>query len=205
MTETDEGRRAVKRRATRTALVTTARALTARHGVNGFTVEQLCEQVGVSRRTFFNYFPTKDEAILGTPADELPEAAVAAFVAGGGDEPFSADLAGDYVRLVAASLEEVALTHEEHVALHRALIAEPRLLDRLLERGRAAEERVRELVARREGLEPDDARVRVATTLLVALGQAVAMRFFASTAAGSFLDEAAPDLQALRDLRLTAP
>lgn len=201
----DDGLRAAKRRATRRALVDGARALTARHGVHGFTVEQLCEQVGVSRRTFFNYFPTKDDAILGTPADELPDDAVATFVAGGTGEPFGGDLAGDYVELLAASLEDVALTREEHAALHRALQAEPRLLEQLMERGRAAEARLRDLVAAREGVPADDPRVRVATTLLQALGQAVGMRFFSSATATSFRDEAAPDLQALRDLRLTSP
>lgn len=204
MTETiEEGRRDAKRRATRTSLVNAARTLTARHGVHGFTVEQLCDQVGVSRRTFFNYFGTKDEAILGAPADELPAEAVAAFLAGGGDEPFSGDLAGDYVELLAAAHEGAALTREEHAALHRALMAEPRLLDQLMERGRAMEERLAALVAEREGLPADDPRARVATTLLGALGQAVAMRFFSTETATSLRDEAAPDLQALRDLRLT--
>ncbi|WP_019144176.1 TetR/AcrR family transcriptional regulator [Aeromicrobium massiliense] len=204
MTRTiEESRRDAKRRVTRASLVNAARALTARHGVHGFTVEQLCEQVGVSRRTFFNYFPTKDEAILGTPADELPADAVAAFLAGGGDEPFSADLAGDYVELLAAAHEGAALTREEHVALHRALIAEPRLLDRLMERGRAMEQRLATLVAEREGVDASDPRARVASTLLGALGQSVAMRFFSSETATSFRDEAAPDLQALRDLHLT--
>lgn len=199
----EESRRDAKRRATRASLVNAARALTARHGVHGFTVEQLCEQVGVSRRTFFNYFPTKDEAILGAPADELPADAVAAFLAGGAPEPFSGDLAGDYVELLAAAHEGAALTREEHVALHRALIAEPRLLDRLMERGRAMEQRLAALVAEREGVDASDPRARVAATLLGALGQSVAMRFFSSETATSLRDEAAPDLQALRDLHLT--
>lgn len=204
MTRTiEESRRDAKRRVTRASLVNAARALTARHGVHGFTVEQLCEQVGVSRRTFFNYFPTKDEAILGTPADELPADAVAAFLAGGSAQPFSGDLAGDYVELLAAAHEGAALTREEHVALHRALIAEPRLLDRLMERGRAMEQRLAALVAEREGVDASDPRARVASTLLGALGQSVAMRFFSSETATSFRDEAAPDLRALRDLHLT--
>ncbi len=204
MTERTEGRRAEKRRRTRTALVNAARTLTARHGLQGFTVEQVCAEVGVSRRTFFNYFPTKDDAILGAPAEEMPEAAVAAFVAGGGPEPFTGDLAADYARLLAASLEHVTLTREEHVALHRALLTEPRLLDQLMERGRAIEDRMAALVAEREGVPVDDARVRVACTLLIALGQSAATRYFTTPEAASLDEVLAPDLQALRGLSLTS-
>ena len=37
------------------------------HGLDGFTMEQLAERVGVSRRTLFYYFPAKDDAVLGGP------------------------------------------------------------------------------------------------------------------------------------------
>ena len=60
-----------------------ARVLTAEEGLNGFTIEQLCEDVGVSRRTFFNYFPSKEDAIIGHLLDEFPADAIAEFLAGG--------------------------------------------------------------------------------------------------------------------------
>ncbi|WP_449372113.1 TetR/AcrR family transcriptional regulator [Arthrobacter psychrolactophilus] len=46
-----QGLRARKREATRSAITAAARRLTSQNGLNGFTIEQLCEQVGVSRRT----------------------------------------------------------------------------------------------------------------------------------------------------------
>ncbi|MDD0857104.1 TetR family transcriptional regulator [Arthrobacter alpinus] len=77
-----QGLRARKREATRSAITARARALTAQDGLNGFTIEQLCEDVGVSRRTFFNYFPSKEDAIIGHLLDEFPAGAMAEFLAG---------------------------------------------------------------------------------------------------------------------------
>ncbi|MGP4991561.1 TetR/AcrR family transcriptional regulator, partial [Glutamicibacter ardleyensis] len=39
---------------TRLSITQHARELTAEHGFAGFTVDQLCAGVGISRRTFFN-------------------------------------------------------------------------------------------------------------------------------------------------------
>ena len=35
-------------------------------GLAAATVEAITERAGVSRRTFFNYYPTKEDALLGT-------------------------------------------------------------------------------------------------------------------------------------------
>ncbi|MGC0239677.1 hypothetical protein [Arthrobacter sp. SD76] len=32
----------------------------------------MCEAAGISRRTFFNYFPTKEDAIIGHAEDDIP-------------------------------------------------------------------------------------------------------------------------------------
>ena len=55
-----------------------------RRGLNGYTVEEVCERGGISRRTFFNYFPTKEDAIIGHADDELPAGVVEDFIGGGG-------------------------------------------------------------------------------------------------------------------------
>ncbi|MEK6309656.1 MULTISPECIES: TetR family transcriptional regulator [Curtobacterium] len=57
---TTERTRALRRR-----MIVEARRATVEHGLHGFTIEQLCETVGVSRRTFFNHFASKDDAVLG--------------------------------------------------------------------------------------------------------------------------------------------
>lgn len=49
----------------RRAIAAAARELAMAHGVDGFTVEEAAERAGVSARTFFNYFGSKEEAIIG--------------------------------------------------------------------------------------------------------------------------------------------
>lgn len=61
------------------------------------TVEAIAEAAGISKRTFFNYFATKEDAMLGTQPPTLPNEAVAAFRADGGG-----DLFGRTVRLLVA-------------------------------------------------------------------------------------------------------
>src|SRR5258707_8029297 len=86
-------RRTERMAATASRLTTLSRRLTAERGLNGFTIEELCDEVGVSRRTFFNYFPSKEEAVVRV--DQTHEAGrhPAAFLGPGscGWPPVAAD------------------------------------------------------------------------------------------------------------------
>ena len=59
------GLRERKRRATRDAIERAAIALVSERGYDNVTVAPLCELSCVSQGTFFNYFRTKDAAIVG--------------------------------------------------------------------------------------------------------------------------------------------
>src|SRR6478609_11539533 len=62
--ETGLGRRDLKKQQTRDALAAAALRLAADRGLDQITVEEISATAGVSPRTFFNYFATKDDAVL---------------------------------------------------------------------------------------------------------------------------------------------
>lgn len=60
-----EGLRARKQRLTRDAIHRAAVELALAHGLDGATVAEISARVDISPRTFFNYYPTKEDAIVG--------------------------------------------------------------------------------------------------------------------------------------------
>jgi AcrR family transcriptional regulator len=81
---TGEGEQTLRQRrtaATALNIETHAVALALEHGLDHVTVEMICEASEVSARTFFNYFGTKDNAILGKFAPEVDEQKAREFIA----------------------------------------------------------------------------------------------------------------------------
>ncbi len=67
-----QGRREHKKDAVRRALRSAALRLVEERGLHEATVEDITEAAGVSKRTFFNYFSCKEDALVG-PGRELGE------------------------------------------------------------------------------------------------------------------------------------
>lgn len=61
----------------------TAIRLAIAEGLNNITTETIAREAGISTRTFFNYYPYKEAAIMGPPPD-YPAEAAERFVAGRG-------------------------------------------------------------------------------------------------------------------------
>ena len=151
--ERTPGLREKKKAETRRQLTSTARRLALRDGLDAVTVEQICAEVGVSVRTFFNYFESKERAVLG---DEPPVGTAAArseFLAGGP----SGDLLTDILTLLDPSAIFAQEGREGLLLAMQLAQREPRLLAVLLSRQVAQEQEVAALVAARQGKDAPDA------------------------------------------------
>ncbi|CAN5287276.1 hypothetical protein BH09ACT1_BH09ACT1_10110 [soil metagenome] len=150
-----------KRRRIRGELTSAARRFTAERGLSGFTVQELSDMVGISRRTFFNYFPSKEDAVLGLGMG-ADEALTAEFMAAGASTSRSA-LIDDLAEFGIAHFTYVGLTRTEVEEFLAAIRREPSLLTTLLDFDQAQTRRFVEMVATRERMsDPTEAMVAVA-------------------------------------------
>ena len=120
------GLRERKKLATRTALHEAALRLVAERGLDAVSVDDIAERADVSPRTFFNYFSSKDDAVLGLDP-EAPARQAAAFLARpAGETPVQA------LRAVARSQAAEMATDTELWPLRLKVIdSTPALLARL--------------------------------------------------------------------------
>lgn len=158
------GHREAKRHATTKQITSSARLLAEEHGLEGFTMDDLAARAGVSRRTLFNYFPSKIDACLGTHPELDPEL-LKEFYSGG---PHG-DLISDLGVLAGALLEAKDMTRADAAQAQRMLMASPRLMLAAHERFTQMTEAFVEEIRTREGAKFDETRARVAIRMLAAL------------------------------------
>lgn len=143
-----EGLRERKKRERQRALRRAAIELTLEKGFSTITIEDICERCGVSRRTFFNYFASKEEALLGradTVFDDEDEPAIAVFEAGGP----TGRLLEDLERLLAGIVRTRLSHREERHQYHQILKQEPALMQAQMSRMGENERLFREMIQRR--------------------------------------------------------
>ncbi|WP_223359896.1 TetR family transcriptional regulator [Leifsonia sp. ZF2019] len=153
------GLRERKRIATRRAIQLAALTLTSERGYDGVTVDEISHAANVSPRTFFNYFPSKEAAIIGE-LPELPgEDDVERFVAAGPEEPIlhgmtllliAAIDGGDLGEAAQSAPGEAAATLQEMHTLRRALLKDnPELFAQRMASMHTFEEALSAVVQRR--------------------------------------------------------
>jgi len=93
-TPSDElGLRERKRLATRREIQRAVLTLCTERGIDKITVEEISRWADISPRTFFNYFASKDAALVGDELELACEGDVERFVAGGPHGDIMTDLA----------------------------------------------------------------------------------------------------------------
>ncbi len=175
------GLRERKRAATRSALVDAARALCAERGFSHWTVEELCQEVGISRRTFFNYFPSKEAAFLGEAEQGIPADLAERFVARGTQAAagrLSPGLVDDMADLVCTLVEASPLTRVGFDQMMAAIERDPKVLPLMRHAIERRDVALRTLLAQREGIDPEDPRAQIATAVLSAIAHRTLAEFF---------------------------
>ncbi|WP_158609469.1 TetR/AcrR family transcriptional regulator [Cellulomonas triticagri] len=195
-----EGLRARKKRARLEAFVDATHRLAGEHGLENVTVEAICAEVGVSVRTFFNYFDAKDDAVLGLAHWRLDTAASEEFATGGP----TGDLLPDMQVLVGAVLDNPPLGKERMARGFEVAKAHPDLLLRAYTHVQGLHDEVESLVRRRLGPDRDDAAVLMVGALLILLSHAAFHRWDATGGEGDVraqLPSVVGELQALLGAR----
>jgi AcrR family transcriptional regulator len=97
-------------------------------------VQEVCGRADISRRTFFNYFPTKEDAITGHADDDIPTDVIEEFIERGASSPpgeISPTLFQDLVRLSLRLSEGMSGSEEDTRQLIGVIKKEPQLILRI--------------------------------------------------------------------------
>lgn len=126
-----------------------AAAMALEDGPVAVTIEAIVTRAGVSKRTFFNYFPTKEDAILGTRAPCVPEELLEQF------RTSEADLLTRIVRILTGVMR-TSLGRGASYQMRREIVTRyPELRGRVMQHINDAEKLVDEIL--RERMQADEA------------------------------------------------
>jgi AcrR family transcriptional regulator len=183
------GLRERKKARTREALQEAAMDRFARQGFDGTTVEEIAEACEVSPRTFFRYFPTKEDVLFADAADRRARL-LAVIAERPADEPA-------FVALTAAMRTLTADYRDDRDALvtrSHVVAASPHLQAYKAEHQHGWEEAVVDVLERRARAQHDD--VARGDLMLVAAVTTAALRVALDAWVA---DPSAPDLNVLLD------
>ena len=140
-----------KRRLVRDQLGEAALRLLASQGYEETTVEQIVAAAGVSRRTFFRYFKSKEDVVVESLSD-LGAAVRAELAARPTQEGPEAAVRAAF----GVAVEQLAHEPEKAMPLTRLMFDTPALHRRFLEHQSVLQEELAAVLAQREGLDAEE-------------------------------------------------
>jgi AcrR family transcriptional regulator len=179
------GLRERKKLATKQALAWAAMQLAVERGLENVRVEDITDTVNVSRRTFTNYFSSKEEAIASLNADRAARAAEALA-----ERPAGEPLADSLAAVFAAQHEAAAHGMDrERMGLVQLLASSPALRGEYLKTMAQAEEPLAKVIAERTGADPrNDLYPHVLAAAVMAAVRAATGHWMEGGGAGSLPD-----------------
>jgi AcrR family transcriptional regulator len=145
------GLRERKKRRTRDELETVALRLFEQHGFDAVTVEDIAAEAEVSPRTFFRYYPSKED-VLFADVEQKMGALHAELKSSPSSEPVLETMRR-VIMTLAVDFESVSLSHR-YRTLIQIVERSPHLAPRLLGRMAAQQEEMAAVIAGRRGTEP---------------------------------------------------
>jgi AcrR family transcriptional regulator len=160
MTEQATGLRERKKRATRDALARAALELFVERGYDETTLAEIAEAAGVSTRTIFAYFPSKEDLLFST-LETMSDALAQALA----DRPAGTDaLTALRYFILSSTHEKTELDHK----LGQVIAADPTLSSHQRARIAKLQEVLAAAIADDLGVRPDDLQPQVAAASLTA-------------------------------------
>ncbi|MEV4125199.1 helix-turn-helix domain-containing protein [Nocardia sp. NPDC049707] len=141
------GLREQKKRQTELDLCMAARRLAVERGLDATTVEDIARAVGVSPRTFFNYYETKMAAVVGPISEISTPDLRERFIAGGP----SGVLMDDLTWLFAQGFESESDVREGIALITEIIKSDPRVLAAFIASGARLESMIADLLSARLG------------------------------------------------------
>jgi AcrR family transcriptional regulator len=163
------GLRERKKARTRAVIREQALRLFREQGYQATTVEQIAEAAEVSPSTFFRYFPTKEDVVL---QDDFDPIAAEKFEA---QPPGLHPVAALRVAIHEAFAELPPDQIKQWREVNRLTLAVPELRARTLDEFTRSVSMAAELIAKRQGRDPDDFAVRTVAGAVVGVGLSVMM------------------------------
>ena len=150
-----EGLRARKKRESRAAMHLAALELVAEHGLEQVTVDQIAERAGVSQRSLFNYWGTKEAVVVGIDPNRSSQL-VDALGARPIDEPTRESMRA----LIVTHIEAVASSRAVRHLKRQVLAREPQLTQIVSNRSNDVRRALTEVLAERlsSSVGPESAR-----------------------------------------------
>ncbi|MFS8143782.1 TetR family transcriptional regulator [Rhizobium sp. R635] len=160
-TQSTEGRRERKRRQTRERIEQAAMTLFLERGFDATTIEDITEAADVSKRSFFDYFPSKEEVVFAWQ-DSFADRLMAAVAARPAEESSIEAVEAAMIATFIASIDESSL------AIHELILSTPALKARdQLKYARLEQKLAEALLLRKKNVPGEAPRMRVLAAIVI--------------------------------------